>query len=413
VSADERTRAVPTNPCRAIDVIIATYEMRAKNQGIIAMTEINEVNEQLFDDDMTNSPSEIAKEKEEITSGEKIMDPFDPTLIRVETKTITIDLLLTRIKHKELELTPGFQRKGGLWSDDAQSRLIESTLIRIPLPAFYVDGTNDEKWLMVDGQQRLTALKRFVLDQEFALQGLEFLTQLEGKKYSALPRPYQRRIVETQVTVFLIDKGTPPAVKFNIFKRINTGGLPLSAQEIRHALNQGKAAELLAKLADSEEFKLATANTIDSDRMEDRECILRFFAFTLLPYTEYETGALDSFLNESMRVINIMSDREITNLESQFFRAMKAFYDLLVKDAFILYSLGSYRSVSNVVFEGFSVNLNRLDDDQLQLLKERKDLLQSKIEDLMTRIEPSFRVFKNERIRRLIIIERIIKEVLA
>jgi uncharacterized protein with ParB-like and HNH nuclease domain len=387
-----------------------------ENQGIIAMTEINEVNEQLFDEDTTISSSGVAKgqEKEEIVSDEKIMDPFDPTLIRVETKTMTIDLLLTRIKHKELELTPGFQRKGGLWSDDAQSRLIESTLIRIPLPAFYVDGTNDEKWLMVDGQQRLTALKRFVLDQEFALQGLEFLTQLEGKKYSTLSRPYQRRIVETQVTVFLIDKGTPPAVKFNIFKRINTGGLPLSPQEIRHALNQGKATELLARLADSKEFKLATASTIDSDRMEDREYILRFFAFTLFPYTEYRTKEFDSFLNDSMHVINIMSDRGITNLESQFFRAMNAFYDLLSKDAFRFHGLAN-----KALFECWSVNLSQLGDEQLQLLKERKKLLQKEFRNLIMInsdfLESQFFVGDNSSKvkRRFSTIEQLIKDVLA
>lgn len=84
-----------------------------------------------------------------------ISDPFDPTQIRVERSTPTIDLLTTRIGHREINLAPDFQRKE-VWTDEAKSRLIESTLIRIPLPAFYVDATNEDCWLVVDGLQRLT-----------------------------------------------------------------------------------------------------------------------------------------------------------------------------------------------------------------------------------------------------------------
>lgn len=384
------------------------------------MTEINELNEKRFDqgvgiDDTTGI------EQEDIDSDERITEPFDPTLIRVETKTMTIDLLLTRIKLEELDLTPGFQRKGGIWSDGAQSRLIESILIRIPLPAFYVDATNDEKWLVVDGLQRLTALKRFVLDQEFALQGLEFLTQLKAKKYSDLPRPYQRRIVETQVTVYLIDKGTPGEVKFNIFKRINTGGLPLSAQEIRHALNQGKASDLLAKLANSKEFKKAIDNGIRDERMADRECVLRFFAFSLVSYTTYKAKEFDSFLNDSMHTINNMTDTEITDIEHQFLRAMQAAYDLFGKDAFRKrYDRSAARyPINKALFESWSVNLHRLDNNQLQLLKDKKALLQEQFMQLMssdnlfgTAVSQGTGDISKVK-RRFSTIERLIKDVLA
>ena len=111
------------------------------------------------------SADEEGVEPEETTGSDTINNPFDPTVIRVETKPITIDLLLNRIKHKEIDLAPDFQRQGGVWSEKAQSRLIESLLIRIPLPAFYMDATDENKWLVVDGLQRLTSLKRFVLEK--------------------------------------------------------------------------------------------------------------------------------------------------------------------------------------------------------------------------------------------------------
>lgn len=323
-------------------------------------------------------------EVEDTGSEEKITIPFDPSRIRVDTRPMTINLLLSRIKHEELDLQPGFQRKAGLWSETTQSRLIESILIRIPLPAFYMDATDDDRWLIVDGLQRLTTLQRFVITKELRLSGLEFLTNLEDKNYNELPRNLQRRIDETQIIVYLIEKGSPDEVKFNIFKRINTEGLPLSGQEIRHALYQGKATELLDQLANSDEFKQAIDNGIRDTRMADRECVLRFLAFTINPYTKYD-GNFDRFLNASMADINKMSDQEIGNLKDQFRRAMVAAFEIFGKDAFRKrYKAAATRlPINKALFESWSVNLGHLNDGQLQWLKDGKDVLRSKFVDLM------------------------------
>ncbi len=352
---------------------------------------INSNNVELVDEDTVtaiDASTNVEFEQLEITENgrnENITEPFDPTLIRVESKSMTIDLLLTRMRENEIDLMPDFQRKPGIWTDAAQSRLIESILIRIPLPAFYMDATDDEKWLVVDGLQRLTTLKRFVIDQDLRLNGLEFLTNLKDKKYDDLPRNFQRRIAETQVTLYLIEKGTPPKVKFNIFKRINTGGLPLSAQEIRHALNQGKATKFLARLANSEEFKKATNNSISNDRMADREAVLRFFAFTIIPYIEYKIQDYDGFLNDVMIAMNDMDDQKLLVLEGQFRRSMAAAFDLFGSWAFRKrYHANAKRSqINKALFESWSVNLGKLGDDELRLLKERKDDLNKKFIALM------------------------------
>ncbi len=328
----------------------------------------------------------------EDTSGDvQITEPFDPSLIRVDTKPMTIDLLRLRIAYNELDLAPGFQRKGGIWKDEAQSRLIESMLIRIPLPAFYMDATNDEKWLVVDGLQRLTTLKRFMIDKTLRLHGLEFLKQFEGKTFDELPRNYQRRIAETQVTVYLIAKGTPDKVKFNIFKRINTGGLPLSSQEIRHALNQGKATLMLARLADSPEFKQAVDYGIKDDRMADRECVLRYLAFTITPYTKYDRD-FDSFLNKAMTDINRNSAREQEDLERKFFRAMRIAKSIFGKDAFRKrYKEDAPRQpINKPLFESWSVNFNLLSDEQIGKLAVRKDELRRRFIDLMNSPDRKF-----------------------
>jgi hypothetical protein len=91
-----------------------------------------------------------------------IGEPFDPEKIEVQTRQITIDLLLSRIRHKAIDLEPEFQRRRGIWTEDRQSRLIESILLKIPLPTLYAAEDEDENWAIVDGIQRLTTIARFV-----------------------------------------------------------------------------------------------------------------------------------------------------------------------------------------------------------------------------------------------------------
>jgi uncharacterized protein with ParB-like and HNH nuclease domain len=246
--------------------------------------------------------------------------PFDPSKVRLETRSMTIDLILERIKHDEIDLAPEFQRNDNIWNDTAKSRLIESILIRIPLPAFYMDATDDERWLVIDGLQRLTALKQFVVDNQLKLTGLEYLTQLEGCRYEEISRSYQRRIRETSLTICAIEKGTPPELKYNIFRRINTGGKPLLAQEMRHALNPGVAPKFLAKLANNPRFtKVVQLGNSSKSRMKDREFVLGFIAYYLTSYKDYKsTEGRDYFFNQAMDKLNKLELEQLEQIENDF-----------------------------------------------------------------------------------------------
>jgi hypothetical protein len=110
--------------------------------------------------------------KQQKTEGEAIDNkstiPFDPKLIKITVETTTIFNLAQRLKYNQIDLYPKFQRKANLWDDVRKSRLIESLLLRFPLPAFYFDIENEDNWLVVDGLQRLSAIRDFVVENKLA-----------------------------------------------------------------------------------------------------------------------------------------------------------------------------------------------------------------------------------------------------
>jgi hypothetical protein len=231
-----------------------------------------------------------------------IKRPFDPERIKVRTVNVVVEQIISRINHNEVDLSPDFQRLRGVWDVQRKSRLIESLLLRIPIPVFYVAEDADENWLVVDGLQRMSTLYDFI-DGQFALTRLEYLSDYEGERFAKLPRAMQRRISETQLVVNVIEPGTPEEVMFNIFSRINTGGMKLNGQEIRHALHKGPVRNYLKELAELPEFLEATAASIKKDRMSDRECVLRFLAFYFDRWEFYSANDLDGYLGSAMNKI--------------------------------------------------------------------------------------------------------------
>ncbi|MGH3246106.1 MAG: DUF262 domain-containing protein [Trebonia sp.] len=336
------------------------------------MSEYQEV-EVEYDDE--GRSTDVEREEPE----ELIHEPFDPAEIDVLTRTPTVDLLLKRLRRGVLDLSPDFQRSAGIWSDVNQSRLIESLLLRIPLPTLYAAESGEETWAVVDGIQRLTTIARFVDPdvigaKPLKLRGLEYLHQYDGLRYDELPGALQTRIGETELVVHLIRAGTPEPVKFNIFARINTGGRPLTTQELRHALIPGAARVLLKELAASQAFLDATLGSVSPTRMADREMALRFLAFRITPPENYARGDLDSFLRQAMRQINEMTQTEIERLSGEFNKAMRAATDIFGDNAFRKQFVGQERRlpVNKALFETISVNFAALTQKELSILRSRR-----------------------------------------
>lgn len=173
----------------------------------------------------------------------------------------------------------------------------------------------------------------------------------------------------------------PEEVKFNLFKRINTGGLTLTSQEIRNAINQGIPAEFINELSGLEEFK---KYGINRKRMLDRDFITRFVAFYIHRPEEYKPD-LDTFLNTSMSKLKELSIQKREQLKSDFKMALEVSWDIFGKDAFRKrYDINDgRRPINKALFEVWNVSLCKLKEDEIETLIERKDILKGEFIKLL------------------------------
>lgn len=304
-------------------------------------------------------------------SAEAITKPFNPNEIDVDISTVNLGSLIDQLENDEIDLQPDFQRVTDVWDNVKKSRLIESILLGLPLPSFYFsEDPVSQKLSIIDGLQRICAIRDFVLEKEnpLKLEGLQFLKNFDGFTFSQLARPEVKRIKSLKITMNTLRKGTPLDVKYIIFQRVNTAGVPLTPQEMRHALNQGPAAIFIKELADMESFKKATNYSVESKRMQDRDFVNRFIAF-FIGYQDY-MGDLDMFLNDKMGELNKMTSEQRNNIRVSFDKAMKCCYEIFKKDTFRKrYKQEDRRKpISKAVYDTLSVNIAWLSDEERTLL---------------------------------------------
>lgn len=226
---------------------------------------------------------------------------------------------------KKLILDPDFQRKYK-WDKDGwtrASKFIESCLMRIPLPSCYFAENDDKAHLVIDGVQRITTVMRY-MDDDFALEGLSVLKDLEGKKFSQIGT-WASDLESTTIRCVILRNENPKELIAEIFSRLNKGAVELSDQEIRHALFPGKFDKLLSELADTPEiksFKLGKSGTLQNDSREGEELVLRYFAFKEAP--EQYGDNLSKFLDGFMEKAILFDEAQISLLRSEFLASLSA-----------------------------------------------------------------------------------------
>ena len=295
--------------------------------------------------------------------------PLDAVFVRTETRTV--QEVVKRIKAGRYQLDPDFQRDF-VWPVDKQSRLIESCVMRIPLPVFYVAEAKDGRIAVVDGLQRLTTFNRFLTD-EFGLvlkAGDDQPTHpLDGKKFSGLPLLLQERIEDTQLTLYILDAKAPERAKLDIFERVNSG-VPLTRQQMRNCLFTGQATHWLKNASNNSHFLAASGRSLDQKSMRDREAINRFCGFYLLGEENYVGGDMDAFLARALEKMH-KGSVDLNKLHAVFEHSMRANRFLFKEHAFrkSLAHEGDFmaRTVLNIaLFDVCSVIFARISRDDIE-----------------------------------------------
>jgi hypothetical protein len=234
---------------------------------------------------------------------------LDSVFVRNEIRSISD--VIRRIDSKRYILDPDFQRDF-VWPEDKESKLIESCIMRIPLPVFYLAEAKDGRVIVVDGLQRLTTFHRYVKGH-FRLKDLapqpsiDGSHPLEGKKFSELAIELQERVIDTQLITYILDSKAPERARLDIFERVNSG-VPLTRQRMRNALYSGPATTWLKQAADSTMFKLSTGDSLDRKTMRDREAINRFCSFYPNDWKSYKSD-MEVFLATGLEAENRCSFR--------------------------------------------------------------------------------------------------------
>ena len=205
---------------------------------------------------------------------------------------LVINSLLSQIDDGTIHLRhlsdrPKFQRRY-VWTDRLASRLIESILLNVPIPPCYFAQDRDFKLDVIDGQQRIYSIYRF-MNNQFKLRGLEVLTHLNGREFFQISSKDSRRIETYTLRCIIVTNDSEPEIRFEVFERLNTNTMPLNAQELRNSISRGSVIDLLGRLATYPPWLRILNHKEPDRRMRDEELILRFLAFYTRGLDSYKT----------------------------------------------------------------------------------------------------------------------------
>lgn len=332
----------------------------------------------LYDFEVMNLISKGNKKKN--MTDEEINEKYESGEHRIVTEqgAFKLDLISAIFSHKKYNLKPEFQRRI-TWDNKKRSKLIESFIMNIPVPPVFLYEEDYSSYVVMDGLQRISAIMDFYRDV-YELRGLEEWSELNGKKYSELPKKVREGIDRRQLSVITLlkesadDRITADKMKKMVFERLNTGGVQLEDQEIRNALFTGKFNDCCMKLSENKVFKqlwgiegitgsdvgenlhdldeeeslLAAKNKLYR-RMYDVELVLRYFA---MRNVRGYTGKLSKYLDEYLNFANSYSDEQIKMLENEFNSAIDNAYKVFGKKAFCIYREGKgWSQPQNMIYD--------------------------------------------------------------
>jgi len=275
---------------------------------------------------------ELEQDDEVVVSGS------DDRPVNSTSKDWTVSNLRDKYERNQIDVQPSFQREY-VWrlKPELPSRLIESLLLQIPIPPIYFGKLSDSRFEVIDGQQRLKTLMRFVRN-EFALQKLQRMPSLNGKWFRDLSEDYQSRILDADIRSIVIDAGQNDSLRYEVFERLNRGSMALNEQELRNCVYRGPFCDLLAKLENNVYWRKVKGGNVEP-RFAEREMILRFFAFAAR--IEDYGANLKRFLSDYMGVHAPHDSARLSAMEKMFAETMRNVYTVFGEHSGRLYSTGT------------------------------------------------------------------------
>lgn len=276
--------------------------------------------------------------------------------IVIETNREKLPGFVEQLKNPNyMDLRPFYQRRPR-WTVQRQSLLIESFIMNIPVPPVFLYEKDFNAYEVMDGQQRITALRDFY-ENRFKLRGLQIWPELNGRSYKTLPDNIRAGIDRRSISsVVLLKESTEneeeaSSLRETVFDRLNTGGIKLERQEIRHALYQGPFNDMLEELSRWDDFREVwgipryVPNEVETNRdlisiplfakMGDAELILRFFA--LRHVQKYRNG-MQGFLDIYMRRATKFEVTDIDYLRDLYKRTFVLARDVYADNVFRVYN---------------------------------------------------------------------------
>ena len=306
--------------------------------------------------------------------------PPERRVLRTEQYDFSVSTLVGMMDKKEVTI-PEFQRRY-VWSDRQASRLVESLIIQCPIPVIYMNQERDESFAVIDGNQRLNSLKRF-LEDAFPLSGLTSYPELAGLKYSQLDKRFQRHISNRVLRCTVILKETHPQVKFDVFERLNSGAVALTRQELRHGLYYGtllKAASDVAKALKLERHFGARKDK----RMKAEELVIRYWALSE-GIGAYEKP-LATFISNYAETNRNPDETQLQELTDDIKLAHKRAVQLFGPHTFTFSKDGRSR-FNAAVFDAQMVACAKLNTARFNMLDAQKKAVQEAYEDLQQNVD--------------------------
>ena len=313
--------------------------------------------------------NKIYEEDTESSSVDPAATPLRDRKVVTQPYDLAIDAIMGQVRQNILFLRPlnnrpNFQRQY-VWDDRLASRLVESILLNVPIPPCYLSENSENELDVIDGQQRIYSIYRFV-ENQFMLRDLEALTELNGKRFFELPSKEQRRIRTHTLRCVVVTNESHPEIKFDVFERLNTSTMPLNAQELRNCVARGAFNDMLADLSFGEQWLLIRGRKTPDKRLADEEIILRYFSFHLQGIEKYRTP-LKHWLNAAARTGRGLSAERVSQLKRTWESALQT--ALVWFDPKECFRRPGGKAINRALFDLIMHTASKIDPHQALLLK--------------------------------------------